>query len=605
MKKIIVTIFINMMALALVLSSCTGTPAATKPTTTSPSTTASTTAAQTTIMATTTGTSTTVPTTTAPVAEKPQYGGTFVSAVANDVQSWDQVYTANAGILPAHLVYDELLSGDFTKGPSGTNEVAWRLAGTFSPGTLQIGSLASEWEIVDPTTLVYHIRPGVFFHKKPPANGREMNAYDVVAEIQRNFAIKTSTLAQGYGSMFVSATAGDKWTVTVKCIAGTMGSVFMATGEYVKIVPTEVITQYQDLKDWKNACGTGPFMLTDYVPASSTTLTRNPNYWDKDPFHPENTLPYLDVVRWLVISDTSTRLAAFRAGKIDHMDNIEWQNAADLMKTNPELKSFKYLQAPHLGIVWMRTDKPPFNDIRVRRAMSLAVDQPAILKSYYGGDGMLLTTPVVPYTEYIRMYTPLEEQSKAVQELYEFHPDQAKKLLTEAGHPNGINTEMLLTQANVTMASVLLDYWAQVGINVTLNVKDTASITSITRAFTQPPLYYSGMATANPGIFWHWRESTMASNLNRIDDATCLAAWKVINESFVVNETTFNKAWKDVGVYILEQAWTVELPTPYMRVMWYPWVKQYNGENTVGFSQNFNFPKWIWVDQDLKNTLTK
>ena len=96
----------------------------------------------------------------------------------------------------------------------------------------------------------------------------------------------------------------------------------------------------------------------------------------------------------------------------------------------------------------------------------------------------------------------------------------------------------------------------------------------------------------------------MNSNYARINDARCLAAWDVINKNFVVNETAFSQAWKDIGTYILEQCWDVELPTPYLRVMWQPWVEGYHGESTVGFSQHFIFPRWIWIDQDLKKAMT-
>ena len=92
-----------------------------------------------------------------------------------------------------------------------------------------------------------------------------------------------------------------------------------------------------DTWDWNTISGTGPFILKDFIAASALIYERNPNYWDHDPFFPENQLPYVDGVNILIIPDRSTQQAALRVGKIDVRAELIAEEWASLMKTDPEL----------------------------------------------------------------------------------------------------------------------------------------------------------------------------------------------------------------------------------------------------------------------------
>ena len=137
----------------------------------------------------------------------------------------------------------------------------------------------------------------------------------------------------------------------------------------------EAVKQWGNLNDWHHAIGTGPFILTDFVSGSSATLVKNPNYWGYDERYPQNQLPYVDTLKFLIIPDNATALAAMRTGKIDVMDGMSLQDAQSMKKTNPEI-----LQIPIPGTdatsIDPRNDKAPFNDIRVREAMQMAIDLP-------------------------------------------------------------------------------------------------------------------------------------------------------------------------------------------------------------------------------------
>ena len=146
----------------------------------------------------------------------------------------------------------------------------------------------------------------------------------------------------------------------------------------------DAVKQWGNLNDWHHAIGTGPFILTDFVSGSSATLVKNPNYWGYDERYPQNQLPYVDKLKFLIIPDTATALAAMRTGKIDVMDAIQYQQAQPMQKTNPEIVQIP-IPAPTGITVDLRNDVRPFNDIRVREALQMAIDLPTIAKTFYGG----------------------------------------------------------------------------------------------------------------------------------------------------------------------------------------------------------------------------
>jgi peptide/nickel transport system substrate-binding protein len=111
---------------------------------------------------------------------------------------------------------------------------------------------------------------------------------------------------------------------------------------------------------------------------------------------------------------------------------VRWSHVDEMKKSVPALQWHKYL-ANGGQFIALRMDQKPFDDIRVRRAVNLAVNKQEIIKAYYGGNAEMLAWPMHPtYTGY---YEPLEQMPDAVKELYSFNPAKAKQLLAEAGYP--------------------------------------------------------------------------------------------------------------------------------------------------------------------------
>jgi len=538
----------------------------------------------------------------APAPEKPRYGGVF-TATSGEPRGFDDAYTVGWTTLTLNLTNEELLIGDWAKGSAGTGEHTGRNIFVLQ---FETTCLAESWEAPDAETLIFHIRKGVHWHDKPPVNGRELVAEDVAFSIRRIFENPESYMVSSYPGWFESATAVDKYTVVVKAkeeIQHT-ADVFANVADFCKVVPPEMVEMYGDMRDWRNSCGTGAFMLVDYVQGSAVTFERNPNYWGKDPLHPENTLPYLDGVKWLIIPDASTRISALRTAKIDSL-GVGWEDAEDLMRTNPELQWIEQF-GEAVWLIKMRTDKPelPFNDKRIRQALHMAIDLQEMTDTVYGGNAEILAWPVAPVLGYMDAYTPLEELPESTRELFEYQPDKARQLLAEAGYPDGFSTEIACPASAADLLSVIKAYWEDIGVDLEIKVKEAAIWYSIIVTMRHKELAYAYMGTGLPYKFLCLKSGS-AHNLSFVDDPYINERHAQIWEWETWQDQPKRAGLlKEMTLHALDQAYAIQLPSAYSYNMWQPWVKNYHGEFSLGYMNVSNFPIWLWLDQDLKEEMT-
>ncbi len=541
------------------------------------------------------------------LVEKPKYGGVFIWVSGSGPTQFDESFSLSVYSWTLHITNEELWSQPWEKGPAGTGELSLLYSLFTDPFTMK-GEIAESFELSDPDTLVYHIRKGIYFHDKPPTNGREVNADDVVYSLRRVWGTPGCYHQTTYPNLAnmknleESIYAPDKWTVVVKCAPGMAGVIFEMASDMTKIIPHEVIEQYGDMNDWRVSCGTGAFMLTDYVDQSSLTFVRNPNYWQDDPIHPGNRLPYLDGVKCLIIPDASTVISAMRTGKIDRL-MLGWENAGEIQKTNPELKSKKWLNA-NFGVPMWRLDKPelPFYDIRVRQALCMGIDRQAMIDNLYGGDAELLMWPVMPIPELKDVYIPLEELPESVRELYEYHPDKAKQLLAEAGYPDGFQTEIVCTSGYVDRLSILKDYWAKIGVDLKIDVKDYPVYVSIGARKTHKQMYLNDRVAGNlPFKFMYTRPNYF--NHSMVDDPKLKEVYEAVNEAYF-NWDEKCRLVRESTPYMLDQAYFMFFPVGYTYTFWQPWVKGYDGEVMIGYYDMNQYVTYIWIDQDLKEEMT-
>jgi peptide/nickel transport system substrate-binding protein len=293
--------------------------------------------------------------------------------------------------------------------------------------------VAERWEYKSPTSLVFYLRKGVKFHNKPPVNGREMTADDVKYSLER-FMSKS-----GFRSRFEpvqSIDVVDRYTIRI-----TLKEPFapflnhLANPAYTAILPKEVEGgQFKDFNHPDAVIGTGPFVLKSYDKGIKVVFERNPDYFVKG-------LPHLDGVVLEITPDAAARASLMRAGRIELMQIYGWssvEEAKSLQKTNPEL-----VLIPHRvmgqGIIYFRTDQPPFNDVRVRRAIALAIDRKGWNDALLYGEGCTDAGPVPCAMTDWKLEASKMDPAKA-KYLVGYDPAEAKKLLAEAGFPQGFST---------------------------------------------------------------------------------------------------------------------------------------------------------------------
>ncbi len=125
-------------------------------------------------------------------------------------------------------------------------------------------------------------------------------------------------------------------------------------------------------------------------------------------------------------------------------------------------------------ILCVRNDIPPFDDIRVRKEAMLAIDQPSMKNDLYHGNAYTFTWPIQPV--FTDVYTSPEELPQEIKELYGYHPDKARDLLTQAGYPAGFRTKLYVYPSADDMGSCqeVAQYLADVGIDAEIVVPETA-----------------------------------------------------------------------------------------------------------------------------------
>ena len=292
-----------------------------------------------------------------------------------------------------------------------------------------------------------------------------------------------------------------------------------------------------------------------------------------------------------------------RTGKIDYLQALVYDDAKLLEKQRPDMNSIaRYTW--HL-IPAGRTDQPPFDDIRVRQAMNLVVNQQELLDDYYQGDADMLAWPFPDTGTYEPYYTSLEEMPEEVKMLYTYDVDKAKQLMAQAGYPEGFKTTIICRSRSeeVDMLSVIKEYLMDINIDMAIEPIESGAWTSIRTGQQQKPgnmFYAAGVYSPDQPL--SIKPGTL-ENHGFVNDPYYNELMLAIGRDIIRDPQNFQKTIKDAIVHQLASAWGIWLPRAHVYDLWWPWVKDYNGVSNVGWYGAFDWNKFIWVDQKMKRSM--
>jgi peptide/nickel transport system substrate-binding protein len=332
-------------------------------------------------------------------------------------------------------IYDELV--DFTE--------------NFEP----VPSLATAWKVVDPVTWRFTLRKGVTFHNGEAFNARAVKfSFDRIVDPNQRAPLQTRL----FGIKEVKVI--DDFTIDM-VTKEPYAPLLYIISRSLSILPPDTVKQMGDTKFGQSGIGTGPYRVVKWVKDQELVLEANPKYWKG--------APRIQRVVFRPIPEDSARVAALQTGESDLITAVP----PDRWKEIQENKATRL--AARRGVqVYMGLDTfhPPLNDVRVRRALNHAIDVDTIISKILLGTADRMNGPVQKSTlGYDKSIPP-----------FRYDPALAKKLLAEAGYPNGFETVLSTLPAQegaskmLEVAETVAYQLGQVGVKVKIDTLEPATV---------------------------------------------------------------------------------------------------------------------------------
>jgi peptide/nickel transport system substrate-binding protein len=301
--------------------------------------------------------------------------------------------------------------------------------------------LAERWHTADNKNYTFFLKRGVRFH-----NGRELKATDVKYVVDRAMNPETKHPYPRYYASIGDIIVKDDYTITFALKETNPNFLLNMARQGSVIYPKEAVETMKS-----HPVGTGPFLMGDWVRGDRITLKKNPDYHVKG-------VPKLDRVTFRFISDPNGIVAALKAGDIDaSLFGVGPEHVQDLKKD----ARFQVIVGDTTNdvVMAMNNGRKPYSDVRVRRAVTHAINKADVLKGAMFGMGKILGSNVDPLNPY---YVDL---ANAVP----YDLAKAKQVLAEAGYPNGFDTVLKVTPQypyTVRSGEIIADQVKKVGVNV-------------------------------------------------------------------------------------------------------------------------------------------
>ena len=377
----------------------------------------------------------------------PKSGGIFRTSTVQDGPSWDPTEPGGINASLMQLFFNRLVKADMSWSSAFANKRNFfKLVLT--------GDLADRFEQPDPLTYTFHFPAGIKFQNVEPTNGHEMTTDDVKFSMEA-YRAPGQTNKVGIFRDVDTVQAVDKYTLKITMKRPAAYFLYSLAGPLPLVFSRQAYEKQGGLANSKPT-GTGPFILDRHDFRSLTTAHKNPDYFVKG-------RPYLDGVEFHWIPDRAALVAAYRAGNIDAFINSDtWEVLEDVLRTEQGKTDVNVFQQNSAGQASFGADhtKPPFNDVRVRRAVAMALDRDAMVKARYKIGRWSVQFPTdwsgQDYPSIPSQYGPY----------YQYNVGEAKKMLAAAG---ASDLAFTLWAGSVTgqpddQIALAMEYWKQLGL---------------------------------------------------------------------------------------------------------------------------------------------
>ncbi len=331
-----------------------------------------------------------------------------------------------------------------------------------------VPALATSWEFIEPTKLRMELREGVKFH-----DGKEMTADDVVFTFSRLLeeALPLSTYVE---DSILKVEKVDDYTVIVS--TPRPHAVLLPSLAVIPIIPKETFQEMGSDAFGMNPVGTGPFTFDFWQKDDRIELVSFEDYW--------RGRPQIDRLIIKPIPESFSRFAAFRQGEVDIMVNLP-PVRAPLVEADEDLEVRSVVTSRNM-FVWINTYIPPFDDLRVRKALNYGIDSQELVETVLGGFGE--PNPSA-FNKTIIGHDPNIEP-------YDYDPEKAKELLAEAGYPDGFELTLWGSEGRYIMDRQMQEaiggQLSKIGINVRHHIVEWAEFWGNVSAERVEGLIYIG-----------------------------------------------------------------------------------------------------------------
>jgi len=318
-----------------------------------------------------------------------------------------------------------------------------------------VGELAESWKVVDPTTWQFRLRRGVKFH-----NGEELNAAAVKFSLDSTLDLERKTRQRPTYVAFKEVRIDDPYTVSI--ITHKPYAIALTQLQYLMVVPPGYIKQVGWDEFGRKPVGSGAFKFKEWERDVRVVLEANDAYWKGK--------PKVRTVAFRAIPEDASRIAAVQRGEVDIIDAVPYDRIKELQGSPTVKITQRQGEQVYVGLDTLRVE--PLKKREVRQALNHAVNADALVKNLLLGYAVRLNGPMFPTTP------GYDEKQPA----YAYDPERAKRLLAQAGYPNGFEVEFAVSPAfqgiakGTEVGEAIAGQLGRVGVRAKLNVQDSAAL---------------------------------------------------------------------------------------------------------------------------------